>query len=490
MKKFCLLFVLMFSCLFFVGCGEFEYPNNVSEYNMNLSFNEQNYTLTGDLSINYINTSETTLNELKFHLYPNAFKENSKADVVSLANYEKAYPNGKSYGNITVSDVMLEQKVCQYSIGGEDENILIVSLDEELFPDSYVNISIKFETQLANINHRLGYGKNCINLCNFYPIACVYENGDFMTKLYNSNGDPFYSVVANYAVTFECDDNFIVASSGNQTVISQNGRKKVSINAKGVRDFAIVLSDKFETKSINCDDVELKYYYYQDSCVEDNVKIIEQCFKFFNQKIGKYPYNQLSIVKTNFVHGGMEYPNIVLISDDLTDNSTYQTVIVHEMCHQWWYGVVGNNQFDYGWIDEGLTEYSTALFFDNHEEYNKTSSQIVKSATTSYSTFMKVYSDVLGSVDTSMNRALDEFNTEPEYVYNTYTKGMLMFSTIKEIVGTDKFYKCLQKYYKKYAFSEVTPSEMIECFSKASGQDLENLFNSWIEGKVVIVGAI
>ena len=86
-----------------------------------------------------------------------------------------------------------------------------------------------------------------------------------------------------------------------------------------------------------------------------------------------------------------------------------------------------------------------------------------------------------------MNRKLNEFSTEPEYVYNTYTKGLLMFATIKDLIGEKAFFECLQYYYKQCAYDEVMPEDMIACFMKSSNKNLENIFNSWIEGKVVIV---
>ena len=177
---------------------------------------------------------------------------------------------------------------------------------------------------------------------------------------------------------------------------------------------------------------------------------------------------------------------MVLISDDITDHSTYQLVIVHELLHQWWYGVVGNNQFDYGWIDEGLTEFCTVYFFEKHQEYGRNMNDMISSATQSYKTFAKVYESVLGSVDTSMNRPLNKFSTEPEYVYNTYVKGTLMFSTIYDLVGEKAFLKALKYYYNQNIYNIVTPTIIIKCFSHGSGKNLEGIFSSFLEGKVVI----
>lgn len=488
MKKFIFCLLCLSTCLLFVGCSNFNPPNNVNEYTMDLSYNAEEKSVSGKMQLSYINQSDNTMNEVKFHLYPNAFRENSKANVVSLANSQKAYPNGKSYGNITINNVKLNDSQCQSAIEGDDQNILSVPLAEELYPDDRVNIEIEFVTVLANINHRLGYGENCINICNFYPVACVYENGEFMTDIYNSNGDPFYSQIAKYNVIFTYDNCFTLASTGEQQLEKTDTKTTAKISANGVRDFALVLSEKFNVITSQYKDTEIKYYYTTDTQPENSIKIAKQTVELFSEKIGEYPYNQLSVVETNFVHGGMEYPNLVMISDDLANYEDYQMVIVHEIVHQWWYGVVGNNQYQYGWIDEGLTEYTTALFYDYYPEYNKTSAQVVRNASTAYSTFMKVYSDVLGQVDTSMNRKLNQFATEPEYVYNTYTKGLLMFATIKDIIGEKDFFKCLSYYYKTCAYSEVKPEQLVWCFVKASGKNLENLFNAWIDGKVIIMG--
>jgi aminopeptidase N len=65
----------------------------------------------------------------------------------------------------------------------------------------------------------------------------------------------------------------------------------------------------------------------------------------------------------------MEYPALVMISDNIGEHISYEEVIVHEVAHQWWYSLVGNDQINYGFLDEGLTEYSTILFFENNPEY-------------------------------------------------------------------------------------------------------------------------
>ena len=197
----------------------------------------------------------------------------------------------------------------------------------------------------------------------------------------------------------------------------------------------------FEFKSNGEEQVgktNVKYYYYDEENPEEFLTASVDSLNTFNELFGEYPYSTLSVVKSNFVHGGMEYPNLVLISDDTSEKADYINVIVHEIAHQWWYGLVGNDEFRYGWLDEGLTEYSTNLFYQKNPQYNVDASEVIKNTTSSWVTFVDLYTSVLGNVDTSMNRKLDEYNTEPEYVYVTYVKGMLFFNELRTLLGDAK----------------------------------------------------
>ncbi len=513
----CAISAIILIVVVFAGCSSLDSESkNLTNYNISINHNSETQTLDCSETINYINSSDTTLSYICFHLYPNAFRENSKASVVSLSDQHKAYPNGLSYGDIKIDSVQVLHSAAtycenidiqqptsneinsfiknsnlnnpQYFVGGEDKNILYVLFPNQLFPDDRIEISINFNVTLPNINHRFGYGNNTTNLANFYPIVCVYENGEFDKSLYNSNGDPFYSNMANYSVKLTTASDFVVSNTGEiiSSTVTDNSQT-IIMQAKTVRDFALVLSKEFKVLSQKVGDTDVKYYYFSDQSPETSLETAIKTLNFFNDLIGKYPYSTLSVAETNFVHGGMEFPNLVYISNDVTDPTTYQQVIVHEIGHQWWYNLVGNSAFSYPWLDEGLTEYSTILFFDSHSEYNLSKNTLIKNAYTNYSLFVEVYGSVYGKVDTSMNRELDEFPTEPEYVYTAYVKGMLLFDSLREILGEKKFEKCLQTYFEKNMFKNVTPDDMIASFEKASGQNLEAYFNAWIEGRVILL---
>ena len=454
---------------------------------MQITYND-NHTLDVEQIVTYTNQTENSLDSIMFHMYPRNFRKESTCSVVSSLNYSKCYYNGSSFGDMEVSELKVNNNHTDIKITGNDNDILEVSINNGLAPNEEASIYIKYTVTLPNINHRFGYGEDTINLGNFYPIACVYEDGDWVIDSYHYNGDPFYSEMANYNVTLTANSNLKLASTGNiNNSSSTDTTTTYNINALAVRDFAFVLSDKFNVVSGNIDNIQVNYYYYKNQYPSECLQAGLDSISTFNRLFGEYPYSTLNIVESNFVHGGMEYPNLVLISDAVDIQSDYINVIIHETAHQWWYGLVGNDEYSYGWLDEGLTEYSTLLFYNENPSYNVNTSELIKNTTNSFCTFVDVYTKVFGEVDTSMNRKLNEYTNESEYVYIAYVKGLLIFDSLEEILGNDKFIKCLQHYFNENKFGISTPDKLIQAFEESSHSELSSFFESWINGKVKII---
>ena len=490
--KFKKLFLLLLLPLVFIfaGCQKSDLEKaskNLNTYSMDIVYNTD-HTFSVKQTLEYKNLEDIPLEDLKLHLYPRSFREGASTSVVSNLNYSKCYYNGVSHGDISISKLTINNTDKDIILGGNDEDILIVKFDENLLPNNSANIYMEYTITLPNINHRFGYGEDTINVANFYPIACVYENGEYVIDSYHYNGDPFYSDMANYNVVITIPDNMQLASTGNITDISSdNNTTTYTLKAITVRDFAFALSDKFNIVSDTIDNITVNYYYYDNKYPNESLKAGIDAVKTFNSLFGEYPYKVLNIVEANFVHGGMEYPNLVLISDDVDIESDYINVIVHEVAHQWWYGLVGNNEVAYGWLDEGLTEYSTLLFYEQNPDYNVNTKDLIKNTTNSYVTFVEIYNKVFDKVDTSMNRQLKEYSNESEYVYIAYVKGMLIFDNIRELMGEEKFSKALQTYFQDHKYKIATPDSMIASFEKVNGSSLKEVFSSWINGKVQIL---
>lgn len=458
---------------------------NLNVYDINLEYTDDNHILATQTT-KYVNSTGEELTELKFHLYSTAFSKDATNKPVSTLNQNTAYPNGIDYGTYEVTKVEIDNTSITPTYEGQDNDILVIN-NINLKNKKSIEVYFEYNFKLPNIHHRYGYGENTVNIANFYPVACVYDD-EWDTSCYHSNGDPFYSDVANYNVNITYPNNYIVAHTGyetSNTSLDEN-RKILSASAKCVRDFALVLSNKFNVIEDTVEDVLVKYYYYNDTSPEYSLNTACASIRTFNNLFGKYPYSTYSVVETNFVHGGMEYPNLVYISDAIDNVQDYQNTIIHETAHQWWYGIVGNSAYHYGWLDEGLTEYSTLLFYEQNPSYNVDISESIKASTNSYVLFMEIYSEYLDNLDTSLDRNITEYDTEPEYVYMAYVKGMLLFDSLRETIGDKKFFEGIKYYYNENMFNNVTPDVMIENFSKTSGTNLTSFFDSWIKGKVII----
>ncbi|MBP3619993.1 MAG: M1 family metallopeptidase [Clostridia bacterium] len=483
MKRF-VFFSLMFLILpfFCFGCENGE--TKLDCYHIEAVYDESEKSLSCKQTVEYVNNSDNAIDNISFFVYANAFAQGE--NVVSSAYKSKAYPNGESFGNMQFHSLEVAGEMVEVQM--KNDAILIVPLNKQLFPQESVLIDMNYTIMLANINHRLGYGNNAVNFGNFFPIACVYVEGSgFVENSFATNGDPFYSNISNFEVNLTCDKDFIVAASGHKTnEVQKDSIKQHTFSAKKVRDFALVISKKYELVSQEVEGVVVNYFYYDDKDATEHLQTGVDALKTFKEVFGNYPYRQLSVVKTNFCFGGMEYPNLVMISDDLVEKQTIDYVIVHEIAHQWWYGMVGNDQFSQAWVDEGLTEFSCALFFEKNPKYGISYENIMDNARNTYKKFVEIYSKINGDVDESMNRRLNEFATEPEYVNCIYTKGMLLFDSVRQSMNDKKFFKCLENYFEDYCFQNSSSDKLIESFSHSAKINLEGFFKSWIYGEVVI----
>lgn len=489
MKKILLCFFSFVLAFSFVGCKKSDnltdLSKNLSNYTINLEIDAENKFVQANQTVDFFNNTDSILKQLKFHLYPQFFEEGNTNYILPSTRLNEAYPNGMSYANFEIERVKIDNTDIKICYEGECDNILVVNLNESLLPEKRVEIVIDYSFSIPNCEHRFGYGENTINLANFYPIACVFENNEFSTKPYNANGEPFYSDISNYCVNITVEKQYIVASSGNKTNENvENNLKNLSFQTQAVRDFALVLSDKFEIISEKVGNTNIEYFYTDDDEKEQSLQASVDSIKTFSNLFGAFPYETYSVVQSDFIYGGMEFPNLVMISNDIQNIDDYKNVIIHETAHQWWYAMVGNDEFSFPWLDEALTEYSTILFYD-HNNYNLTHKEMVETCHSNYLTFITVYEDVLGSIDTSM-RAVDEYSTEPEYTYCTYVKGVLMFESLNSVIGEKNFYSALKLYFENNKFKNATPEDLISAFEQTSKQELNNFFSSWINGKVVI----
>ena len=453
------------------------------QYTINAIFDEENMIVRGKQKMHYQNTSNRPMENIYFHLYPNAFRSN-KTTPFSAGDMVKAYPNGFDKGWINISNVTDGNKKASYRVMGEGDTNLRIIPKDPVKPGESIELAMDFELKLPNSIGRMGYGENTINIANWYPILSVFDENGWNLDPYYSIGDPFYSDVAEYNVSITIPEKYQLATTGNiLKVLSKDHSKIYTISASNVRDFTMVLSENFIISKGLVEDIEVISYTIdglkKDKALEYGVGALST----FNRLFGKYPYEQLSIVASDFFIGGMEYPNLVMISQNLYESGIdfpLEYVIAHEVAHQWWYGIVGNNEVTEPWLDEALTEYATLMYFE--EKYGDLIKEAVyeQMIKGQYEEFAKRYPNK----GESILRSLKDFESSSEYSSIVYSKGAMFIGELREQMGDENFIKALREYYETYKFKNATTEDFYNIIQNNTDVKLKNEFSKWLQDNI------
>ncbi|MTI70114.1 MAG: M1 family metallopeptidase [Firmicutes bacterium] len=494
MKK--IIILIFITIILTTGCGVFKEEYNtlivedlnniqtdkIDTYDIDVLFNPDKKTYTAKQRVKYINKENNELDRVYFHIYPNAFKYKETAPFL-FDDFNSAYPNGFSKGYIKINKITIEDKKVNFLVFGKGDTILKVPLNEKLKPEESVEINMEYEVLMPPARDRFGYGEKTFNFGNWYPIAAVYDDDGWNLDPYYSVGDPFYSDVSNFNVKIKAPKDYIIASSGNIIKDKEKDDFKIwEIDSDLMRDFAWVASKDFIVESKDVDGTLVKVYLLNENENINNFALDVSCnsIKTFNTVFGKYPYGSYSVVQTSFP-SGMEYPGIVFIGEKYYNENSkgyLETVIAHETAHQWWYGVVGNNEVDEAWLDESLTSYSEVIYAN--EIYGKDVADKYYN-----DSIKKYYNTYKGMTQSKENivKPLNEFNNWDDYGPLVYGKGAIFVHEIKNQYGEETLYKILKEYYNRNRFLNANTNDFLKICEEITGDDLDSLINSWIYGK-------
>lgn len=455
-----------------------------SQYQIQLQFNDKKKLMDAEQTVVYRNNTNEQLQEVKFHLYPNTFKKKKNAPF-EADEIAQAYPNGFSAGRIDFTSIKVEGRATQYHVGGTMEDILTVPLKKALNPGEEVRIQMQYVVKLPNSLGRFGYGEDTFNLANFYPVACVREDDGWDEDPYGAIGDPFYSDIADYDVTLTLKESMKVASTGrhHDEHINDNGTKTIHIAAPCVRDFAAVISEKFRVLGQKVGDVMVYSYYMEEKAGQEALDYAVNALDIFSRLYSQYPYPQFSVVQTDFFIGGMEYPNLVMIDQSMYGSGIARTsleyVVVHETAHQWWYGLVGNDQVKEPWLDEALTEYSTLLYY--RERYGEEKMAVVMDSE------VKMIYELVNGAYTLKDRmeridgTVYDYEDSLQYSGLVYSKGALMLDALRKELGDETYLKAMKSYFKDQEFKNASKADLIRAVNGAAGKDYQGWFDAWLQ---------
>ncbi len=411
-----------------------------SLYEAAVDYDAGTRTLSGGLNLTYANVSTDSLYALYLRLYPNAVSEGCMSVEAAAVNGMESY----------------------YELSGGG-TVLMVPFAPELAPGERAVIYIEFQITMPALNDRFGAGTGgAVALGNFLPIAAIYEDGGWRLDPYVSFGDPFYSEIADYEVALTVDSGYTAACTGSQTSKSEEGgRIKYLFHAPDARDFAAVLIKDAHVATASAGNVAVEAYSYTGAeNAQYAADTAASAVEYYASAFGKYPYTRLCVAECG-VSGGMEYPGLIMISQDMfkaADGIGGGLIIAHEAAHQWWYAAVGSDQYGEPWVDEALTQFSSYLWYKN--EYGRAAME------EAYNAGIVPY---LAGAGPAMS-PLSAFEEGNSYFSAVYARGADMFYSAYKALGEERFLEILRGYYSAFYMKTASGNDLLSAFDGALGE--------------------
>lgn len=370
----------------------------------------------------------------------------------------------------------------------ELRSVMGVRLPEPLAPGESVELTVDFNlvmTRGLNTSYgRFGYVNDVVSSTAWYPTLSVHEPGKgWWQSIPSPRGDPAYSETGLYDVRLTVPDNMTVAMSGTiiETTKNANGTITYRDVTGPMRDHAFQASARYMLTSETVDGTRINMVHYKDRAALSTdgtklaMKISKLAVQTFNNVFGEYPYAELDVVQ-NPTPSGVEFPGLVQIAERawVTGNNYLERVIAHEVGHQWFYALIGNNQVEHPWLDESFTAYTEFVYMRAAYPTGTTADDYVNN-------FQKGYARYTGAghTDLPLDLPVTSYNGV-SYGAIVYTKGPLFVVELERHLGRETVYKALAEYFRRHKYGIVQSVDVKRAFEDVSGRDLSALFEKWV----------
>lgn len=460
--------------------GEFSVGNftgtEFSHLNLSVKLNEVSSTVEGNLTVDFYNDDPVPFSRIPFHLYPSGMLYESRQGNITILN-------------VTTTSEPAQEMSCNVLW---EQQLMWVNLTEALQPGERTEFHIEFVTTLPDgLDRANAHGENVdqsriYTFSSSYPIPCVYDKFDgWNTDLYVGFGDPFYIDMAFYEFYVNAPDDMTVAATG-ELIGSDSDGESTTYHFNPVlpvREVTFSASRHYQVESANVNGVIVSSFYLPDSQPEWEDDVLEWAgltLTLLNETYGVYPYSTLNVVEQHGFYGGMEYPCQVYMTrgvlERVREGTLYpeflELVVVHEVAHQWWSQLVGDDCIDWGFLDEGLTCWS-------HSYYGE-----VYYSDWEYLQYYRYLDTVrLHHEESGAGSVINQSNYErPELVgYIDYTKAPLILEKLRIEIGHEKFVESLSHFFKQNYFEIATLPDLQEAFEFVCGEDMDWFFLPWFD---------
>lgn len=481
---------------------------------ISVTLNDTTHFLSGHIRMRYQNNSPDTLTFLYFHLYPNAYSSDRTA-------YEKqAVENGHTMHYFSDEQDRGFIDSLQFSAGSDtaalrkagyvattDPDIIRLILPEPLLPGASTTIETPFRVKIPHPFSRLGHSGQAYQVSQWFPKPAVYDAQGWHPVPYLDQGE-FYSEYGSWKVAVTLPKNYIIMGTGNIAEASERSwidsmaarplppqrdrraayfadtvkipsapeMKTVTFEEDNVHDFAwfadkrwIVRKDTVAVPGTG--NVVTAYTCFLPSHVqgwEKSMDAVKTGIREYSRAVGAYPYKTVKAVEGALsAGGGMEYPTVTVIA--ATNNGQMvRTAIVHEVGHNWFYGILGSNERSYPWMDEGINSFYEQRFVPMAPMLGGLGNR-----NENYLAYAMV------SATHDLVPADTAAGVMPEINYGTdiYAKAPYMLNVLESYMGKEGFSAAMHEYYESWKFRHPQPGDFERIFRKHSKEDIGWFFS-------------
>jgi hypothetical protein len=409
-------FLLPFLLLAVVVAHAKYIPDPIVRYKIDARLDPAAKTVTGHEIIVWRNHTTDAIPDLQFHLYLNAFKNSYTTFMREGHGHHResrfrGRPNEWGYEqisslNVDGQDLTAGMRFIQPDDGNYyDQTVLEVPLPKPIPAGASVTIEIAWTSKLPRVFARTGFQDNFFLVGQWFPKPGVYEakgerhraQGGWNCHQFHANTE-FYADYGTWDVTLTVPSDFEIAATGalRHEHTQTDGTTVHNFYQEDVHEFAwaaqprsqvLKIERRFKAdeqvspaeidewsrktgappEEVKLQDVNVTLFIQREhrDQIERHYRAAFEAIKWFGLMYGKYPYDVLTVVDPPYGGlgaAGMEYPTFITAGTSYWPGAhklSPEYVTVHEFGHQFWYGLVGNNEFEEAWLDEGFTSYST-----------------------------------------------------------------------------------------------------------------------------------
>lgn len=469
-------------------------PESRADYAMTVRLDPDSALLHCRSEITFMPAFEA--DTLWLHLYANAYRDPSTSfggDMASSGYYGFEGAGEDEYGWILPRGWTL----CGDSVEIEvDETLGCIPLARTVLPGDTIRLEGDFLVKVPSIWSRMGRDGDHFELTQWYPKLCVLDDAGWHLGQYRSDGE-FFSDFGSYEVTLELPDSFVTAATGGIDSVWFSPDSLIRTErwfASEVHDFAwaadpaFVLVEHNFIPSGGLQGPPVRIHVAVQEWDEDGWGEVgawaDSTLLYYGEWYGDYPYGDLWIVQSA-MWGGMEYPQLVMIGpSDYPFYRYFEMVVMHEIGHQWFYGMLGNDEVDEAWLDEGVNSFSEIRYFErkygprgnmttlpgwiaDFSEADETSSSYVR---------MAASGEEVPVLSTSTEASGGRYDYGALY----YSKPALFVRMLQNQAGDEAFDRFMREYFTRFRFHHPGTGDFQAVLEETTGRSWQEEFDTWL----------